>query len=47
VRGWSILQAKGDSIGLRIRRLIDRYATGFPDFAFGLLFVLRKVKRAE
>ena len=47
VRGWSILQAKGDSIGVRIRRLIDRYATGFPDFACGLLFVLRKVKSVE
>ena len=43
VRGWSILHAQGDSIGVRIRRLIDRFVTRFPDFAFGLLFVLRKV----
>jgi SAM-dependent methyltransferase len=43
VRGWSILHAKGASIGIRIRRLIDGWFTRFPDFAFGLLFVLRKV----
>jgi SAM-dependent methyltransferase len=44
VRGWSILPAKGDSIGVRIRRLIDRWATRNPDLAFGLIFVLRKAR---
>ena len=42
-RGWSILGAKGDQAGVRARRMIDRWATMFPDLAYGLLFVLRKV----
>jgi hypothetical protein len=42
-RGWSILGASGDHIGVRARRMIDRWATKFPDLAYGLLFVLRKV----
>jgi SAM-dependent methyltransferase len=42
-RGWSILHAQGNSIGMRIRRFIDRRLTVFPDLAFGLLFVLRKM----
>ena len=40
--GWSILGAKGDQIGVRARRMIDRWATRYPDLAYGLLFVLRK-----
>jgi SAM-dependent methyltransferase len=46
-RGWSILGAKGNHIGVRARRMIDRWATKFPDLAFGLLFVLRKVDSAD
>jgi 2-polyprenyl-3-methyl-5-hydroxy-6-metoxy-1,4-benzoquinol methylase len=42
-RGWSMLHAQGDSIGIRIRRIIDRCLAGFPELAFGLLFVLKKV----
>jgi hypothetical protein len=42
-RGWSILGAKGDHLGVRTRRTIDRWATKFPDLAYGLLFMLRKV----
>jgi 2-polyprenyl-3-methyl-5-hydroxy-6-metoxy-1,4-benzoquinol methylase len=42
VRGWSILHAMGSSLGIRIRRMVDRCLTRNPDFSFGLLFVLRK-----
>src|SRR6185503_17317298 len=40
VRGWSILGAKGDSLGVRLRRIVDRLISVSPDLAFGLLFVL-------
>ncbi|HYR43558.1 MAG TPA: class I SAM-dependent methyltransferase [Terriglobia bacterium] len=42
-RGWSILGAKGNRVSVCARRAIDRWATRFPDLAYGLLFVLRKV----
>ena len=42
VQGWSLLHAKGNSIGIRVRRILDRCFTAFPDLAFGLLFVLKK-----
>jgi hypothetical protein len=42
-----ILSYDSDSIGVRIRRLIDRCVTRFPDFAFGLLLVLRKQEAFE
>ena len=43
VRGWSLLHAKGNGAGTRLRQLVDRCVTGTPELAFGLLFVLRKI----
>jgi SAM-dependent methyltransferase len=42
VKGWSILHAYTGGLGIRVRRLIDRRLTKYPDLAFGLLFLLQK-----
>ena len=43
VVGWSVLGAMGESLGIRARRVVDRWMTRFPAGAFGLLFVLKRV----
>jgi len=47
-RGWSILHAHGASIGVRLRRAVDRVMTRRPETAFGLLFGVgkKRLKRA-
>ena len=42
VRGWSILGQISGGIGVKTRKAIDKWITKFPNFAFGLLFLLQK-----
>lgn len=42
VMGWSLLHAVRGGVGIRVRQIVDRWMTRFPDYAFGLLFLLRK-----
>ncbi len=42
VRGWSILHAVSGGAGIRVRQTIDRWMTRYPEYAYGLLFLLRK-----
>lgn len=44
VRGWSILESIGPSMGVVARRFVDRLLGRRPEFAYGLLFVLRKAR---
>ncbi len=47
VYGWSILPAvHSRSLGLKVRKAIDRQLTRFPALAFGLVFVLRRSSSA-
>ena len=42
VLGWSLLHAKGNSLGMRLCRLVDAWMKRTPERAFGLLFVMTR-----
>jgi hypothetical protein len=42
VKGWSILPALSGGLVMRAQQIVDRWFTKYPEYAFGLLFLLSK-----
>ncbi len=45
VKGWTIFGGFGNTLGVRLKRAVNRVATRVPALAFGLLFVLEQIPR--